>query len=368
MRILYDHQVFSLQNAGGASRYYYELAKYLTTVPDVETDLLMGINATVYPFNELASTRTRVTRLPDWLPTGSLRYAANEAWSNLRAVALGRYDVYHPTTYLRMPMVRARRVIVTHHDCTHERFPELFPDVKKVLWARKWLFPRVNAIICVSESCRQDLLRFYNVDASKTHVIHHGLAALPRSQEAAATFRQRVRRDYLLYVGMRAAFKNFRGLLHSMHDAGLQDSFDLFVLGGGELTTEEKLLIDSLGLGSSVVAMPKVSDEVLAEAYAGAKLFVYPSLNEGFGIPPLEAMALGCPVLASREGAIPEVCGDAPFYFDAADQSSLRRELLRALNDEAARERAVSSGKVTAAKYDWNKCGAQTLALYRKCQ
>ncbi len=71
-------------------------------------------------------------------------------------------------------MVRARRVVATHHDCTHERYPELFPDVKKVLWARKWLFPRVDAIICVSESCRQDLLHFYNVDPAKTRVIHHG--------------------------------------------------------------------------------------------------------------------------------------------------------------------------------------------------
>lgn len=368
MRVLYDHQVFSLQNAGGASRYFYELAKYLTTVPDVETDLLLGINATVYPFRELSSSKTRVTGLPDWLPPGSFRYAANEAWSNLKAPTLGRFDIYHPTTYLRMPMVRARRVIATHHDCTHERFPELFPDVKKVLWARKWLFPRVDAIICVSESCRQDLLHFYNVDASKTRVIHHGLSSLPRSQDAAATLRKLVPRSYLLYVGMRAAFKNFHGLLAAIHDAGLQDSLDLLVLGGGALTADEKSLIARLGLTHSIIALPKVSDELLAEAYAGAKLFVYPSLNEGFGFPPLEAMSVGCPVLASRNSSIPEVCGDAPFYFDPADQNSFVRELQRALADEPARQKAISEGKAVAGRYSWNRCGEQTLALYRECQ
>ncbi len=340
----------------------------MTAIPDVRTEVLMGINGNVYPFQELETVKARVARLPRWLPPGTLRYIANEAWGNLKVTTRGKFDIYHPTTYLKMPMARAHRVIATHHECTHERYPEMFPDVKKVLWARKWLFPRVDMIICCSESTRQDLLHFYGVDPAKTRVIYHGLTALPRSAQAAATLKERVRRDYLLYVGMRAAFKNFRGLLQAMHDAGLQDSFDLLVLGGGELSGEEKTLIDSLGLGGSVIAMPKVSDELLAEAYAGAKLFVYPSLSEGFGIPPLEAMSLGCPVLASRGGSIPEVCGDAPFYFNAEDQNSFAKELLRALNDQPARDRAVKAGKIAAQRYSWEQCGEQTLALYRECR
>ena len=368
MRILYDHQVFSLQNAGGASRYFYELMKYLTTVPDVQTELLLGISGTVYPFRELDPAKARVTGYDEWLKKGSLRYLVNEAWSNLRAPVLGKFDVYHPTTYLRMPMVRAHRVVATHHDCTHERYPELFPDVKKVLWARKWLFPRVDAILCVSESCRQDLLHFYNVDPAKTYVIHHGLTPLPRSINAAADLQKLVRRDYVLYVGMRAAFKNFRGLLQAFHDTRLYESMDLLAVGGGPFQPDEAALVAKLGLTSSVRSLPKVSDEMLAEAYAGAKLFVYPSLNEGFGFPPLEAMSLDCPVLASEVSSIPEVCRDAPFYFDPTDQNSLNRELLRALQDEPARYRAVARGREVAAGYSWNRCGQQTLEAYRKSQ
>jgi glycosyltransferase involved in cell wall biosynthesis len=328
----------------------------------------MGINANVYPFRELSAKRTRVMELPNWLRPGLPRYAVNEAWSNLKAATRGKFDVYHPTTYLKMPMARAKRIIATHNECTHERFPELFPDRWKVMRSRKWLFPRVDAIICCSESTRADLLHFYNVDPAKTRVIYDAFTPLPRSAEAAAILRQKMRREYVLYVGMRAAFKNFRGLLQALHDAKVAGSFDLLVLGGGELTVEEKTLIRSLGLDNSVVSMTNVSDEVLAEAYAGARLFVYPSLSEGFGIPPLEAMSLGCPVLASRGGSIPEVCGDAPFYFDAADQDSFARELLRALQDESAREQAVRSGKRVVTRYSWDKCGEQTLALYRECQ
>ena len=115
----------------------------------------------VYPFRELdAFEDARIWVCLTGCPPGSLRYAANEAWGNLKARTLGRFDIYHPTTYLRMPMVRARRVIATHHECTHERFPELFPDVKKVLWARKWLFPAGG---------RHHLL--FRVDCGKTFCI-----------------------------------------------------------------------------------------------------------------------------------------------------------------------------------------------------
>jgi glycosyltransferase involved in cell wall biosynthesis len=368
VRILYDHQVFSLQNAGGASRYFYELMRFLTTVPDVQTELLLGISGTVYPFRGLPPSRARVMAFNERLRPGTMRYLANEAWSNLRVPFRGKMDVYHPTAYLRMPMVRARRVVATHHDCTHERYPELFPDVNKVLWARKWLFPRVDAIICVSESCRQDLLHFYNVDPAKTRVIHHGLNRLPRSAEAAASLRKQLRRDYVLYVGMRATFKNFAGLLRAFHETRLQDSLDLLVLGGGPLTVQEKAQIDSLEMSDCIVNLPLVSDELLAEAYAGAKLFVYPSLNEGFGFPPLEAMSLGCPVLASRVSSIPEVCGDAPFYTDPVDQNAFNRTLWRAVSDEVARQQAVERGREVAAHYSWEKCGRETLALYREGQ
>lgn len=127
-------------------------------------------------------------------------------------------------------------------------------------------------------------------------------------------------------------------------------------------------MMSKLALERCVVFMPQASDELLAEAYAGAKLFVYPSFNEGFGLPPLEAMSLDCPVLASRVSSIPEVCQDAPFYFDPADQNAFGRELLRAVSDEEARRRSIERGREVVAQYSWEKCGRETLALYHQCQ
>jgi glycosyltransferase involved in cell wall biosynthesis len=368
VRILYDHQVFSLQNAGGASRYHYELLKYLAGLPEVHTELLLGISGSVYPLRDLASERVTVMSLAGSLPPGMRRFLVNEAFGNAVAPFRGKMDVYHPTLYRCMPLVRAQRIVATHHDCVHERFPELFPDVGKVLRAKKRLYAQADAIICVSESSRKDLLEFYPIDAAKTRVIYHGMTPLPRDPGAAGKLPRQARREYLLYVGSRAAYKNFAGLLQAFRESGLQDSLDLLVFGGGPLTPAETALIAELGLSNCVSSIREASDELLREAYAGAKLFVYPSLCEGFGFPPLEAMAAGCPVLASNTSAIPEVCLDAPFYFDPLDRNSLVRGLLQAVNDEEARRKAVARGSQVIARYSWTKCGQETLALYRECQ
>src|SRR5450759_2620633 len=368
MRILYDHQVFSLQNAGGASRYYYELMRSLSVASEVHMELWLGINDTVYPFRQLSRAQAHIVSWGGFLKRGSSRYIANEVLSNTLAPFAGRLDIYHPTLYRRMPLVRARRIVATHHDCAHERFPSLFPNVKQIIRAKRRLYAQADAIICVSESRRKDLLEFYDVDRAKTRVIHHGLHRLPGSVTAAVNLRAQVPAEYLLFVGSRAAYKNFNNLLRAFRATGLYKSMLLLAVGGGELTAEERALAEELEVARSLVVFPQLADALLAEAYAAATLLVYPSGCEGFGFPPLEAMAAGCPALVSNTSCLPEICRDAPFYFNPQDQGSLERALLEATNDEKARRQARERGTQVAAQYSWQKCGDQTLALYRECQ
>jgi glycosyltransferase involved in cell wall biosynthesis len=297
-----------------------------------------------------------------------LRYIANEVLGNTLAPFAGPLDVYHPTLYRQMPLVRARRVVATHHDCTVERFPDLFPNAQQNIRFKRRLYAEADAIICVSESSRQDLLAFYGVDRAKTRVIHHGLQRLPGSVAAAVQLRARVPEEYLLFVGSRAPYKNFDNLLRAFRTTRLHESMLLLVVGGGPLTPKEQALAKALEVENSLVVFPRMADALLAEAYAAATLLVYPSWWEGFGFPPLEAMAAGCPALVSNTSSLPEICRDAPFYFDPQDQGALERALLEATNDEAARRRARERGTQVAAQYNWQKCGDQTLALYRECQ
>jgi glycosyltransferase involved in cell wall biosynthesis len=368
MRILYDHQVFSLQNAGGASRYFYELMRCFTVTPEVRTDLWLGVSDTVLPFDQLPRSRARIVSWNGLLERGRGRYLANELLGNALAPFAGRFDIYHPTLYRRMPLVRARRTVATHHDCAHERFPELFHNVKHIVRAKRRLYARADAIICVSEASRKDLLQFYSVDAAKTRVIHHGLHRLPGSATALAELRSQVRESYLLFVGSRAAYKNFNSLLRAFRATGLHESLLLLSLGGGPLTAQEKTLAGELEIASRLIVIPQLGDALLAEAYAAATLFVYPSLCEGFGFPPLEAMAAGCPALVSNTSSLPEICQDAPFYFDPRAPGSLEAALLTATQDEPARRQAQDRGWRVAAQYSWQKCGEQTMALYRECQ
>jgi len=359
VRVHYDHQVFSLQSTGGNTRYHFELARHLAA----NQEIFLGLTPTTMPFFDLASESTRVVGRPTSLRPSAGLYMLNEALNSAYALARGRFDIYHPTHHRFNSLIRARCMVVTNHDCTQEKFPEEFRYNERVLRYRKELFRRADAIICISEASRQDLFRFYNVDPAKTRVIHHGLTRLARAQRPPAGLPGR---DFVLYVGARAVYKNFRGLLHAFHDSGLHHSMDLLVLGGGPMSPDHAALIDSLSIAQAVVHVASPPDTLLAEAYSRARLLAYPSWSEGFGFPPLEAMSFGCAVLVCNTSSLPEICGDAPFYYEKDEPDSLCDTLLRAVSDETARATAVQRGYDVAARYSWEKCAAETLALYRE--
>jgi glycosyltransferase involved in cell wall biosynthesis len=361
MRILYDHQVFSLQDAGGASRYHFELIRNLQAANEVAIELLIGLNGSVMPFSALQQVHTRVFGRRTRIKPGVARYAINELFSALIAPLRGRVDIYHPTLYRALPWVRRRRIVVTHHDCIHERFPTLFSNAASIVEAKRKLFAQADAIVCVSESSRRDLLHFYNVADDKTHVVYHGFSPLPLPEGDTP---DRVE-PYLLYVGSRAGYKNFGLLLEAFSRSGLAGNYRLLAVGGGSFTPAEEERIASLKLSGSVTVIPKADDATLARAYRDAALFIYPSLYEGFGFPPLEAMSLGCPVLVNRTSSLPEVCGDAAFYFDAADADDLSRCLLSILADDQGRAMKRKLGAQQVRLFDWSQSARRTLDLYR---
>ncbi len=321
----------------------------------------------MYPLPGLSSPRTHAHTFGGPKLPGNWNYYLNEVVGDCVAPFLGKVDVYHPTLYRIMPGVRARRIVATHHDCTQEKFPQQFRYAGKVMQAKKSQYAAADAIICVSEFCRKELLEIYGINSSKTQVIYHGLTQLPLNANASARIRQQVRREYLLYVGSRPRYKNFGGLLTAYYETALHRQYDLLAVGGGPLNEDEQQTIRKFGLTDYVSVIAAAPDDLLAAAYAGAKLFIYPSFSEGFGLPPLEAMSLNCPVLASRVSSIPEICGDAPFYFDPEDQASFNRELLRAVDDDEECQRAVRRGREVISRYSWEKCGQQTLDVYRSC-
>jgi glycosyltransferase involved in cell wall biosynthesis len=208
------------------------------------------------------------------------------------------------------------------------------------------------------------LLHYYGVAPERTEVIHHGFTPLPETTDDA--LRGRIpEQPYLLYVGARHSYKNFPVVLEALarqRDGDLQ----LVVAGGGPFRAEETAMIERLRLTARVHLLPRVTDGQLALAYRGAVLFVYPSLYEGFGFPPLEAMDAGCPALVSRTSALPEICGDAAFYFDPTSVEELAELIARLRLDEGLRLSKRALGYAQVRKYTWAKAAASTLRAYRR--
>ncbi len=364
MRVLYDHQVFSLQSAGGISRYYYELLAALTELDSCRPEIAAGVQANGLDFRALPGVRTWGFHGLRSLASGKARYILNEALLTALLPFRGEFDVYHPTLYGQARAARWKKMVVTHHDCAYERYPALFNRVEMIKRLRARQFRAADAIICPSECTRRDLHEFYDVPESKTFVVHHGVTQMRRDSTDGCV--QTYDRPFLLYVGSRALYKNFPALLKAFDAARLRDDFDLVVVGGGPETDVERALIRRLRLDGRVRFVLGASDALLAELYGQARLLVCPSLYEGFGFPPLEAMSLGCPVLVARNSCMPEICRDAAFYFETEDLESFVSSLRVACFDGSQREDKIRDGMTLSGSYSWRKCAADTLAIYRQ--
>src|SRR5260370_20595096 len=364
MRILYDHQAFSLQSTGGISRYYYELVSHLTQLDSCRPEIALGAQRNGFDFRNLPGVKAWGFQGLGSLASGKTRYILNELLSTALLSFCGEFDVYHPTLYRHVRAARWKKMVITHHDCAYERYPELFSRVEMIKGLRARQFQTADAIICPSESTRRDLHEFYDVPESKTLVVHHGVTEMSQHLKAR---REGVRhRPFLLYVGSRASYKNFPALLRAFAGAGLKDDFDIVVAGGGAATPAELSLIAETDLAGRVEFAPRASDALLAELYADARLFVYPSLSPVFGFPPLASLSLGCPVLATRTSSLPEICRDAVFYFEADDLESFVSSLRVACFDESQRAAKVRDGKSLIPSYTWQKFAANTLGIYKQ--
>ena len=371
MRVLFDHQVTSLQDAGGVSRYFYELARSFSNDDQLRPELLLGLTDSAMPFGKLRGSARVLSWPAKGLTAGYQRYATNEAMTAAVAPFRGRYDIYHATYQRALPWVRRRALVVTHHDSTPDRFPELFKDAATIHARLARLYDRADRILCISESSRNDLLEFYGVDETKTEVIYQGFTPLEAGGDG---LQENLLPDpgsdlggypFVLYVGSRPAYKNFSLVLQALASQG-NNALWLLAVGGGAFTVEEGSYIDRLGLRSRVRLLPRASDEQLAAAYRAAHLLVYPSLYEGFGFPPLEAMAAGCPALVSRTSALPEICGDAAFYFDPTRVEELISVIDQLMGSERLRTAKRAAGLEQVKRYSWEWTAAATLAAYEK--
>lgn len=360
MRIAFDPQIFSMQEYGGVSRYFYETAVHLARLADTDVRVLAFAHINAYLSGARRGTvvGTRVPAIP--VPARRLLIGANQllgrAW-----LARHEVDIVHETYYSRARIARrGLPTILTIFDMIHEKFPEYAPRTQRVARAKRAAIDRADHLICISESTKRDLVALLDVDPSRASVVRLGFTSVD-----AGDAPRPLAAPYLLYVGKRGGYKDFETLLRAYAAApAVARQFQLVCFGDAPFSARERALMRTLGLAPGRVLHASGDDSRLAGHYRHAALFVFPSRYEGFGLPPLEAMAHDCPVVCSDAASLPEVVGDAAQLFAAGDVEALRAAMEAVLGSPELAARLRRQGREQAAGFSWDACARQTRAVY----
>lgn len=365
MNVLFDHQCFTGLTYGGVSRYFFDLMSSFSSRSDIEFELSLRLSNNEYLNKASFSNHWRYKKLAHLRNINMAASLFNRIYSAQR-VRAGQFDIFHPTYYHRyfLKSIHKKPFVITFHDATSERYGKIYPDVGEGLYeAKKQLMLQADRIISVSEFSKQEIVRFFPIDPDKISVIHLG-TNFPNntnnSQVAVSTDF-----PYLLYVGKRGLYKNFDTFFKAIQPV-LKRHPDLHLIcaGGGIFSAEEQMAFQNANVNHRVHYRP-ITDDNLFRLYQHAEAFVFPSLNEGFGIPVLEAFSAGCPVIVSDRSSLPEVASNAAVYFDPENQDSIASAVEQVLIDNALRNDLRQKGTERLKDFSCEKTAQKTLAVYQ---
>jgi glycosyltransferase involved in cell wall biosynthesis len=279
-------------------------------------------------------------------------------------------DILHaPSPATVPPGGRGQRLVVTVHDLAFRIYPTLFPAAWRLLFraGTRRAARHADAVIAVSEHTAGDLVRFYGADPGRIHVVPLA-ASLPTTttDPVPVLERMRIQAPYVLFVGTLEPRKNLIRLVRAYRRAVTVGDLPHRLVLAGPLGWHHHRLLAEIRAGGpgEVVLTGKTAPDDLDALYRGADLFVYPSLYEGFGLPVLEAMARGVPVLCSNASSLPEVAGDAAVKLDPRSVAGLTSALGLLLADEGERRRLSAAGLERAGRFSWEQTARGTLKVY----
>ncbi len=308
------------------------------------------------------------------VPETAEPYSVAEQFRIPLALARERVQLVHEPHYVLPPLIRCRSV-VTIHDCIHLMFPQYLPSKLAHIYAQGSMWAaahKANRILTVSEASKRDILHFFDVPADKVSVIHNAIDErflTPANTERMDLVRQRYQLDhpFVLYVGNIKPHKNIERLIDAFGRARSQCPGHLqLVIIGDEISKYPGLRqsVHKHRLDKHVRFLGFQPMETLAAVYRLARAFVFPSLYEGFGLPPLEAMACGSPVVTSNVSSLPEVAGGAALLVDPYDADSIADGIVRAVSDEALRADLIRRGLERARSFSWTQSVRRIHQIY----
>lgn len=375
MKIGIDLRVLARGARTGVEEYTINITRSLIEqYPQVEFRLFYNAWRKVpieFPWVRRQNVRIIERRFPNRLIDASAQLVGIPKLDRL----VGNVDVFFSPHFLWTSLAEAKRV-VTVHDLSFARFPDFF-SFRKLFWHHslrpRAQLERAHRIIAVSQSTKNDLVRLWGIPEDKISIVHegvdHDLFRRP-SRQTIAEYRAKhhLPQKFLLFMGTIEPRKNLVSLLgafSSLRRSGGMNDWELVICGSrGWLWQPVFREIANLGLDRSVRFLT-CSSEDRPLLYSAASMFVFPSYFEGFGLPALEAMACGTPVITSNRSSLPEVVGNAAVMIDPWREFELKEAMSRLITNKSLRQLLVKRGQAQAKKFDWEKAAGETFKIFQ---
>ncbi len=357
MKIFLDPQIFYAQKFGGISRIFAEFWSRCRQRDDIEIICPLFYSENLH-LREYNLQPQRFSFLFDKQYPGRIyvnailkRINRQKTYAYLRK---NKFDVFIATYYnpYFLNKLHNKPFVLTVFDMIHEIFPAYFPGEDDFKKNKKLLAEESNRIVAISASTKKDILDLYPaIPVKKIKVIH--LSQSINTQVAVSL--PWLPEKYVLFIGKRELYKQFDSLVKAMLPIfEIDPAIKIVCAGGGAFTNIENENLSTLNLSGKVIQY-NFYDNELNSIYKNAAVFVFPSEYEGFGIPALEAMVCGCPVILSRTGSLPEIAGDAALYFEPNNVKELSAAILQILQDEALKLALIKKGYEQVKKFSWDK-------------
>jgi glycosyltransferase involved in cell wall biosynthesis len=344
--------------ASGIGRYLEEVVSRLVAARPARRYRLIGDAA------RLASLPWTGRPNVELVESGAPIYSLREQLELPSAIG-GSADLFWAPHY-NVPVLQRRPLVVTIHDVLHLARPEFVPGLHRRLYAHllfRGALARARGVICGSAFTADEVVRLLGVPRARLRVVHYGVS--PFWSQCADEARPHPR-PYLLFVGNVKPHKNLVGLIDAFASLADEIPHDLVIVGKREgfLTGDPRVAARAAPLGDRVRFTGWIDDAAIRAHYRHADALVFPSFYEGFGLPPLEAMAGGCPVIVSRAASLPEACGDAALYCDPFRPADIAARIKQLLGDGVLRAELRERGLDRARSLRWDHCMEETDSVF----
>jgi glycosyltransferase involved in cell wall biosynthesis len=357
----------------GVGHYTLELARALALIsPSDQFELVSPA-----PFDSAALEEIERAQLANLRTANPRASSIRGHWWSIGLPLYARrahFDLFHGTNF-DVPLWKKRRSVVTIHDLSALLHPEKHRArlVRRARLRLPLVVRIADMIITPTESVRQEVCRHFNVKLERVRAIpsaaRSSFQPVPFAQTAEIRKRLGVEDDFLLFVGTLEPRKNLLTLLKAFARILGQSSLrPQLVIAGGEgwLMDDSFAFLKKAGIDERLRFTGYLSDDDLRALYSSCRVFIYPSVYEGFGLPPLEAMACGAPVIAGRIPSLQETLGNAARLVEPLDVDSLAKNIMEVLEDKNQREKLVAAGPTHAGKFSWEKTARLTLDVYHE--